>query len=120
MSLFSFYNPATKYKWVNLIWLIALVLFPIVLWLMPSDFFDNTGFEICPSKLFFDVECFGCGMTRAVMHMHHLDWMNAIFYYNYGIVIVYPALIILWFIWLKAAWRRHKQHFSGAQISPND
>ena len=84
------------------IWLALLLLEPIVLWLLPGDFFDNTGIEICPSKAIFNIECLGCGMTRAVMHMHHFEFSDAIFY-NYGVVAIYPALVVVWFIWVKKA-----------------
>jgi hypothetical protein len=108
MALINFTNPATKYKWFNVLWMIGLLAFPLVLWLMPSTFFDNTGFELCPSKAIFNFECFGCGMTRAVMHMHHFEWQDAIFY-NYGVVAIYPALVIVWMIWLNKARKRHQR-----------
>ena len=114
MALISITNPAIKYKWVNLLWLFALALFPIILWLIPVDTFDDTGVDLCPSKLFFDLECWGCGMTRAVMYMHHFEWRTAIFYFNYGVVIVYPALVILWLIWIRKSWLRFKIQFKGA------
>lgn len=87
---------------IDKIWLPLLLIEPIVLWLLPADFFDNTGIEICPSKAIFNIECFGCGMTRAVMHMHHFEFSDAIFY-NYGVVVIYPALVVVWFIWVKRA-----------------
>ncbi len=108
MALINFTNPASKYKWFNLLWMIALLLFPIVLYLMPAGFFDHTGVEVCPSKYFFDTECPGCGLTRAVMHMHHFEWDEAI-YYNYGIVFIYPGLIFFWCLWLWKAYKRHQQ-----------
>ena len=89
-----------KYK--NLIWLGLLLITPFVLWILPGDFFDNTGIEICPSKLFFNFECLGCGMTRAVMHLHHFQFEDAIFY-NYGVVAIYPLLVATWIIWVKRA-----------------
>jgi hypothetical protein len=82
-------------------WLVSLLLAPIVLWILPADFFDN-GADICPSKIFFHVECFGCGITRAVMHLHHFEFEEAI-YYNYGVVVVYPLLFIIWIKWTKDA-----------------
>jgi hypothetical protein len=102
----SMVNPTSKYKWFNLTWIAALLIFPIILWLLPSDILDQTGVEICPSKLFFNFECLGCGMTRATMHLHHFEWQDAI-YYNYGIVVIYPLLVIMWAIWLRKAWKRH-------------
>ena len=93
------------FKWMDKGWLAALTLFPFILWLLPATFFDRTGFELCPSKSVFDIECFGCGITRAVMHLHHFDWREAI-YYNNLVVIVYPALAVTWFIWWRAARRK--------------
>lgn len=108
MALINFINPASRYKWFNLLWIIALLAFPLILWLMPSDSFDQTGVELCPSKAFFNVECPGCGLTRATMHLHHLEWQDAL-YYNYGIVIIYPALVAVWLWWLNKARLRHKR-----------
>jgi hypothetical protein len=108
MPLIKFINPATRYKWFNTLWIIMLLIFPILLWMLPSDMFDNTGVELCPSKAFFDVECPGCGLTRATMHLHHFEWQDAL-YYNYAIVVIYPALVILWFWWLHKARLRHRR-----------
>lgn len=93
-------------KKINYFWLGALLLTPIILWILPADFFDE-GETICPSKIFFDLECLGCGMTRAVMHLHHLELDEAI-YYNYGVVLIFPTLILVWCIWVRAAFKTVK------------
>jgi hypothetical protein len=84
------------------LWLAALLAAPIVLWILPSDFFDNGEIITCPSRLFFDIECLGCGMTRAVMHMHHLEFADAM-YYNTGVAVVFPALVLLWLYLVRKA-----------------
>ena len=89
------------------IWLISLVVFPLVLWILPPTAFDGDGMILCPSRLFFGIECFGCGITRSVMHMHHLQFDDAV-YFNVLGLIVYPALIILWFRWVYKAAKRLK------------
>lgn len=86
-------------------WLIALGIFPLVLWLMPSTTFDESEVIVCPSRLLFDAECPGCGMTRGVMHMHHFEWADAL-YFNLGSPVAYVALIGLWLYWVYAAMRR--------------
>ena len=84
------------------IWLTSLLAFPIILWILPGDFFDHGKLDLCPSKIFFDFECLGCGITRAVMHFHNFQFADAIFY-NYGVIIVYPILVVIWLIFVKAS-----------------
>ncbi len=92
-----------KSKYVQWPWLILLLASPVILWILPSDFFDaEDGIKLCMSQILFDAECWGCGMTRAVMHLHHFELADAI-YYNMGVVVVYPALIVVWFLWVKNA-----------------
>ena len=83
------------------LWLIALIICPFALWLLPADFFDGGNGIVCPSQFFLDIECLGCGMTRAVMHLHHFDFTEAI-YYNMGVVVIYPFLVWLWYRWVTA------------------
>jgi len=85
-------------KNVQRLWLLALLLVPIILWILPGDFFDDGELIICPSRFLFDIECFGCGMTRAVQHAHNFQWDDAI-YYNTGVLAIYPALICVWCLW---------------------
>lgn len=91
---------------LNLIWFALLVMAPFVLWILPGDFFDaEDGLVICPSRAWFNFECLGCGMTRAVMHFHHFQFDDAI-YFNRGSFIVYPALVAVWIIWTVKAWKK--------------
>jgi hypothetical protein len=80
-------KSAYKYTWVKWAWLSALVLVPIILWILPGDYFDQGDTIVCPSKRFLDIECLGCGMTRAVMHLHNFQFTDAIFF-NYLVVIL--------------------------------
>lgn len=86
----------------QLAWLILLLATPIVLWILPADIFDNGKVILCPSRFLFDIECFGCGMTRAIMHMHHFEIDEAV-YYNVGSLAIYPALIGVWCLWVYNA-----------------
>ena len=107
----------TRNKYVQWVWLVALLLTPFVLWLLPADFFDHGEVVMCPSRLFFSFECLGCGMTRAIMHLHHFELTDAI-YYNQGSVLIYPFLVFLWLMWslrtadrlalLKPEWKQQK------------
>jgi hypothetical protein len=57
-----------------------LVIFPLVLMILPANFFDNGHYTICIFKLLTDKDCYGCGMSRACMHLVHFDIKGAAFY----------------------------------------
>lgn len=88
-------------KAIHYAWLIALLLFPVVLWLLPADYFTEHTLLTCPSQSLFDIECLGCGMTRAVMFFHHFEFAEAVFY-NPAVVVVYPFAVWLWQHWVRA------------------
>ncbi len=106
MYLYPLYMT-NENKIFPLLWLIGLVLVPIVLWILPASFF-NEGQATCLSRIFFDVECFFCGITRAVMHFHHFEFEEAI-YYNMLVVLVYPALVGLWCLWTYQSYKKLRQ-----------
>jgi len=79
--------------------LITLLLgIPIVLLILPADFFDD-GQSICLSRLIFDVECYGCGLTRSIMHLIHFDIQTSWEWNKLG-VISFPILFLLWLKYL--------------------
>lgn len=77
----------------------ALLLFPMVLLALPAGFFDQ-GQSICISKLLLDTECYGCGMTRGIMHLIHFDIEQA-YAYNKLSFIVLPLLGGMWVSMLR-------------------
>jgi Protein of unknown function (DUF2752) len=95
--------------------LALMVLLPPVLLILPKNFFDK-GKSICLSKLLFHTECYGCGMTRACMHLIHLDFEEA-YSYNMLSFIVLPLLAVVWIQWYSKEWRVLKQlKASGQQV----
>tara|TARA_B100001093_G_C26768321_1_gene988913 strand:+ start:961 stop:1278 length:318 start_codon:yes stop_codon:yes gene_type:complete len=86
----------SNHKLVKIILLIILLLGPLILFFLPSDYFDQ-GQSVCLSVVFFDLECYGCGMTRALMHLIHFEFFEA-YQYNNLVILVFP-LLFLW--WLK-------------------
>jgi hypothetical protein len=72
----------------------GMIVMPLALIILPGDFFD-AGRDVCLSKLLLDIECYGCGMTRAIMHIIHLDFGNA-WLFNKISFIVFPIISYLW------------------------
>lgn len=77
---------------------VLLILAPLVLLFKPADAFDE-GPVMCPSRIYYGVECAGCGLTRATMHLLHGDWLEA-YYYNGLVFVTTPILALLWGIGL--------------------
>lgn len=72
---------------------IALAIFPLALLFLPSNFFDN-GPELCLFSRISGYHCPGCGMTRACMHLIHLDLGWALTYNKMSFVVL-PMLSVL-------------------------
>ena len=77
------------------LYLIILLSIPVLLIIFPADFFD-AGDSICLSILFFDSECYACGMTRAIQHLIHFDFLIG-YEYNKLSIIVLPLLIFSYY-----------------------
>lgn len=73
---------------------IGLVFFPILFYLVPLNWL-NEQHSICLIKNIFGVECFGCGITRAIISAIQFDLKSA-FHYNHLIIIVLPIFIYVW------------------------
>jgi hypothetical protein len=72
---------------------ILLFIGGIVLLFLPKDFFDS-GQSMCLSVVLLDMECYGCGMTRAIQHLIHFDFQQAL-HYNKLSLIVFPLFVVL-------------------------
>jgi len=73
------------------------VLVPLVLLLLPATFFDQRQ-SLCVSVLLAGTECYGCGMTRAIMRLIHLDFTGAA-EFNKLAFVSFPVLSFLWIQW---------------------
>jgi hypothetical protein len=84
-------------RWASIVALAAigiLVAVPESLWASAP--------AVCLFRRLFDVECFGCGMTRALSAAAH-GRLEAALGLNAGVVFVAPALILAALEWI---WRR--------------
>lgn len=80
------------------------LLVPVVLLILPAGYFDK-GESVCLSQVLFNVECYACGLTRATMHLIHLNFTEA-FYYNPISFVAFPLLAFLWARWFWKDWIR--------------
>lgn len=84
-----------------------LLLAPLVLILLPADFF-NDGESVCLSVVFFDQQCYACGMTRGIQHLLHGDFSSA-WQYNRLSTIVLPLLLLLWGQEIRRGYRWYRR-----------
>lgn len=80
---------------------LALVLTPVVLLILPKEAFDE-GTPTCLSVILLGQTCPGCGLTRGVMHLMHFDIESAL-YFNPLSFVALPVLIWIWYKWLRAS-----------------
>ncbi len=112
-SLFSI-EQLMKLKLYFTVGKIALLfLMPIVLVILPADYFDK-GQSLCISVLLLKTECYACGITRAIMHLIHFQFEDA-FDYNMMSFIVLPLLIVLWIQWILKEIKIFKSLNKGAR-----
>jgi hypothetical protein len=88
----------------NITLLFAYIILPIVLFFIPLEWL-NKQHSICLIKNIFGVECYGCGITRAIISGVQLDFTKAIDY-NKMVIIVLPLLIYEWFKNLKLIYNK--------------
>jgi hypothetical protein len=74
--------------------LCVLFLLPFLLSLLSLDELEGKH-SICLFKNLFGIECYGCGITKAVIATIQLDFIRA-FNYNKLIIVIVPLLVYLW------------------------
>lgn len=69
-------NKKSIFSKIMTIIIIAGILFFLILYVMTII----TGSSLCPVKYFFNISCFGCGLTRGFICILHMDYLSAIKY----------------------------------------
>ena len=87
-------SPKRSKRIFNKLSFSVILVLPILLYLVPLDWL-NKQHTICLFKNIFGLDCYGCGITRAVLSALHLNFKDAI-NYNIMVVIVLPLLIYIW------------------------
>ncbi|MFQ3575861.1 MAG: DUF2752 domain-containing protein [Cytophagales bacterium] len=95
MFLFKLHRKSEKYgKYFSLLFLITYITVPILLFLLPENHFDH-GKSLCMSKLIFNMECYACGITRAIQRWIHFNPEEAM-EFNQLSIVVFPLLVYIW------------------------
>jgi hypothetical protein len=81
---------------------VGLIFIPAVLYIVPAEWLENQH-SICIYKNLTGNECYGCGMTRAIISAMHFQFEKA-FQYNKLFVIVLPLLIYIWIKTVIKSW----------------
>ena len=81
----------TQSRTIKLLLLLSL---PIVLYTIPEESI-YTGKSICIFTNIFGVECWGCGITRAIFSVLYFRFTEA-WEYNKLVPIVFPLLVYEW------------------------
>jgi hypothetical protein len=81
---------------------------PTFLLFLPADYFDHDKPKVCLYTLATGIECWGCGHTRATMHLIHFEFEEAILFNKLSLVIV-PVIA---FMWLNGIYQTIKKIYS--------
>ena len=73
---------------------VVIVVMPILLYFIPIEWLNKQP-TICLFKNIFGFDCYGCGITRAIISGVQLNFQSAL-EYNQMVVIVLPLLTYIW------------------------
>ncbi|HVT46087.1 MAG TPA: DUF2752 domain-containing protein [Thermoanaerobaculia bacterium] len=85
---------------LRLVFSAALLAIPIAGILLPTEILERAP-TICLIRIVAGIECWGCGMTRAISALLHGDIRRAVDF-NPRVLFVFPLLLALW---CAALWR---------------
>ena len=91
------------------------VIIPILLLYLPATYFDE-GSPKCLSILLLGQECYGCGITRGMMHLIHFDVTEAVYHHPLSVV-VFPLLAFVWARWFWKDLRAVRDNNTSPQQS---
>lgn len=87
-------NSLKSNKCLNQILSKGVLLIPFALYLVPMNWLEKQD-AICLFRNTLDLDCIGCGMTRAFLSVLHFQLEEA-YNFNKLVIIVFPLLSYLW------------------------
>jgi hypothetical protein len=104
MQMATFWSKG--FRTMRCLKVILIGLFPVMLRLLPLEWIKNQN-SICLIKNITGHECWGCGMTRAVLSAINFEFTDALTY-NKLVIIVLPILFWIWAKYLVESWHLMK------------
>lgn len=62
--------------------------------------------SVCLFRTLWGIECLGCGMTRAMVSVMHMDFSRALSY-NRLVILVFPAMVTFLIVDLLSLYRKY-------------
>jgi len=88
----------------------GVLIIPVVFYFVPLDWLNNQH-SVCLYKNITGHECYGCGMTRAIVSAIHFQFKSA-YQFNKLFLIVLPLLVYLWAKTLLTLWFENASPFT--------
>lgn len=76
-------------------------------------------YPLCPTRWLLGVDCPACGMLRGTHDLLHGDVAGAADH-NLLLFAVLPALVVLWALWFRQAWRGYRPPLTRRQARRRD
>lgn len=100
---FAATNPRAMFRNIILsprLHLALLLLIPVAMILLPVEWIDGPGVPVCIFRNLTGYECWGCGLTRAMVSVMHLELHRA-WEFNPLIVVVFPLALWYWVVSMR-------------------
>jgi len=77
-------------------------------------------YPLCPTKALTGLDCPFCGGLRATHALAHGDLGSAVDHNALVALVIVPALVVLWAVWLRRAWTgvRREPSTRAARVQP--
>lgn len=73
-------------------------------------------YPVCPSRALLGIDCPGCGGLRGMNCLLHGDVAGALDH-NLLLLVIVPAAVVLWVLWLIRAWRGRYPEVNARQFA---
>lgn len=100
-----------SYRIKDIVWIVALLSVALVVALFPMESMDE-GSTLCLWTNLTGKNCYGCGISRAIIYFFRGDFTTA-FHYNRLVILVAPLLL---FYWLKQLLLSSKNIYKALKI----